>query len=108
MSLLLEKVVGMLAACLESESQSAQRIGAAALWALIHNYQKVSVQSLSHPGADTSLSGSRLSGGLARAEQAQAPASMWPGGASTARKRHCRSSSPPHLSSRLIPEVSPF
>lgn len=35
-----EKVVGMLAACLESESQSAQRIGAAALWALIHNYQK--------------------------------------------------------------------
>lgn len=42
MCLLLEKVIGVLAACLESESQNAQRIGAAALWALIHNYQKVS------------------------------------------------------------------
>ncbi|XP_070309048.1 rotatin isoform X3 [Odocoileus virginianus] len=35
-----EKVVGVLAACLESENPNAQRIGAAALWALIHNYQK--------------------------------------------------------------------
>ncbi|KAK1337526.1 hypothetical protein QTO34_002157 [Cnephaeus nilssonii] len=35
-----EKVISVLAACLESESPSAQRIGAAALWALIHNYQK--------------------------------------------------------------------
>uniref|UniRef100_G1MJ99 Rotatin n=1 Tax=Ailuropoda melanoleuca TaxID=9646 RepID=G1MJ99_AILME len=35
-----EKVIGVLAACLESENQNAQRIGAAALWALIHNYQK--------------------------------------------------------------------
>ncbi|KAM5304036.1 rotatin isoform 1-T1 [Glossophaga mutica] len=35
-----EKVVGVLAACLESESPNAQRIGAAALWALTHNYQK--------------------------------------------------------------------
>ncbi|XP_057556109.1 rotatin isoform X3 [Hippopotamus amphibius kiboko] len=35
-----EKVIGVLAACLESENQQAQRIGAAALWALIHNYQK--------------------------------------------------------------------
>ncbi|XP_027433326.2 rotatin isoform X4 [Zalophus californianus] len=35
-----EKVIGVLAACLESQSQNAQRIGAAALWALIHNYQK--------------------------------------------------------------------
>lgn len=35
-----EKVISLLAACLESENQSAQRIGAAALWALIHNYQK--------------------------------------------------------------------
>lgn len=42
MYLLLEKVISLLAACLESENQSAQRIGAAALWALIHNYQKVS------------------------------------------------------------------
>lgn len=42
MSFLLEKVINVLAACLESESQSAQRIGAAALWALTHNYQKVS------------------------------------------------------------------
>ncbi|XP_032943684.1 rotatin [Rhinolophus ferrumequinum] len=35
-----EKVVSVLAACLESENQNAQRIGAAALWALMHNYQK--------------------------------------------------------------------
>lgn len=35
-----EKVINVLAACLESESQSAQRIGAAALWALTHNCQK--------------------------------------------------------------------
>uniref|UniRef100_A0A2K5KD25 Rotatin n=1 Tax=Colobus angolensis palliatus TaxID=336983 RepID=A0A2K5KD25_COLAP len=35
-----EKVITMLAACLESENQNAQRIGAAALWALIYNYQK--------------------------------------------------------------------
>nr|XP_036856650.1 rotatin [Manis javanica] len=35
-----EKVISVLAACLESENPHAQRIGAAALWALIHNYQK--------------------------------------------------------------------
>ncbi|XP_053427754.1 rotatin [Nycticebus coucang] len=35
-----EKVIAVLAACLESENQNAQRIGAAALWALIYNYQK--------------------------------------------------------------------
>ncbi|KAI4555286.1 hypothetical protein MJG53_015987 [Ovis ammon polii x Ovis aries] len=35
-----KKVISVLAACLESENQNAQRIGAAALWALIHNYQK--------------------------------------------------------------------
>uniref|UniRef100_A0A8C0KTA6 Rotatin n=1 Tax=Canis lupus dingo TaxID=286419 RepID=A0A8C0KTA6_CANLU len=35
-----EKVISVLAACLESENQNVQRIGAAALWALIHNYQK--------------------------------------------------------------------
>ncbi|XP_039695747.1 rotatin isoform X3 [Pteropus medius] len=35
-----EKVISVLVACLESESQTAQRIGAAALWALIHNCQK--------------------------------------------------------------------
>ncbi|XP_026974540.1 rotatin isoform X5 [Sagmatias obliquidens] len=35
-----EKVISVLASCLESENQNAQRIGAAALWALIHNYQK--------------------------------------------------------------------
>ncbi|XP_010853349.1 PREDICTED: rotatin isoform X4 [Bison bison bison] len=35
-----EKVISVLAACLESENQNAQRIGAAALWALVHNYQK--------------------------------------------------------------------
>ncbi|KAG8521177.1 Rotatin, partial [Galemys pyrenaicus] len=35
-----EKVVSMLATCLESESRDAQRVGAAALWALSHNYPK--------------------------------------------------------------------
>ncbi|XP_048219107.1 rotatin isoform X1 [Perognathus longimembris pacificus] len=35
-----EKVITMLAACLESDNQNAQRIGAAALWALTYNYQK--------------------------------------------------------------------
>nr|KAF6472387.1 rotatin [Molossus molossus] len=35
-----EKVVNTLAACLESESPSARRIGAAALWALTHSCQK--------------------------------------------------------------------
>ncbi|XP_042549459.1 rotatin isoform X1 [Dipodomys spectabilis] len=35
-----EKVITMLAACLESDHQDAQRIGAAALWALTYNYQK--------------------------------------------------------------------
>ncbi|XP_019489896.1 PREDICTED: rotatin [Hipposideros armiger] len=35
-----EKVVNVLAACLESGNQDAQRIGASALWALVHNYQK--------------------------------------------------------------------
>uniref|UniRef100_A0A5F9CC21 Rotatin n=1 Tax=Oryctolagus cuniculus TaxID=9986 RepID=A0A5F9CC21_RABIT len=35
-----EKVITVLAACLESENQNAQRIGAAALWALTYNYQK--------------------------------------------------------------------
>uniref|UniRef100_A0A8C5XEA1 Rotatin n=1 Tax=Microcebus murinus TaxID=30608 RepID=A0A8C5XEA1_MICMU len=35
-----EKVLTVLADCLESENQNAQRIGAAALWALTYNYQK--------------------------------------------------------------------
>ncbi|KAM6217574.1 rotatin [Rhynchocyon petersi] len=35
-----DKVIAALAACLESRSEDAQRIGAAALWALSHNYQK--------------------------------------------------------------------
>lgn len=35
-----EKVITTLAACLESENQNAQKIGAAALWALIYNYHK--------------------------------------------------------------------
>ncbi|XP_028921546.1 rotatin isoform X1 [Ornithorhynchus anatinus] len=35
-----ERVVSVLSACLESKSRSAQTIGAAALWALLHNYQK--------------------------------------------------------------------
>ncbi|XP_075824221.1 rotatin isoform X1 [Microtus pennsylvanicus] len=35
-----EKIITLLATCLESENQNAQRIGAASLWALIYNYQK--------------------------------------------------------------------
>ncbi|XP_049637623.1 rotatin [Suncus etruscus] len=35
-----EKVVQLLAACLESEHRHVQRVGASALWALLHNYQK--------------------------------------------------------------------
>ncbi|XP_037364313.1 rotatin isoform X2 [Talpa occidentalis] len=35
-----EKVIGVLAASLESESRDVQRVGAAALWALSHNYPK--------------------------------------------------------------------
>lgn len=42
MCLIVEKVVTLLATCLESENQNAQRIGAASLWALTYNYQKVS------------------------------------------------------------------
>uniref|UniRef100_A0A8C6RDZ2 Rotatin n=1 Tax=Nannospalax galili TaxID=1026970 RepID=A0A8C6RDZ2_NANGA len=35
-----EKVIALLATCLESENHSAQRIGAASLWALLYNYPK--------------------------------------------------------------------
>ncbi|XP_004461573.1 rotatin [Dasypus novemcinctus] len=35
-----EKVITVLAACLENENEKVQRIGAASLWALLHNYQK--------------------------------------------------------------------
>nr|XP_048275099.1 rotatin isoform X3 [Myodes glareolus] len=35
-----EKIITLLATCLESENQNAQRIGAASLWALLYNYQK--------------------------------------------------------------------
>lgn len=35
-----EKVITVLATCLESKNQNAQRIAAAALWALTYNYQK--------------------------------------------------------------------
>ncbi|XP_053570848.1 rotatin [Bombina bombina] len=38
-----DKAVGLLSACLESESPNAQRIGASALWALLFNYQKAKV-----------------------------------------------------------------
>lgn len=58
MSLVLEKVLSVLAASLESESPSARRIGAAALWALIHNYQKVSSYNLC-PASGVNLSGSQ-------------------------------------------------
>uniref|UniRef100_A0A670ZPV2 Rotatin n=1 Tax=Pseudonaja textilis TaxID=8673 RepID=A0A670ZPV2_PSETE len=38
-----DKAVALLSACLESDSLAARRIGASAIWALLHNYQKVSV-----------------------------------------------------------------
>ncbi|XP_074843618.1 rotatin isoform X2 [Carettochelys insculpta] len=38
-----DKVIAVLAACLESDSLTAQRIGASALWSLLHNYQKAKV-----------------------------------------------------------------
>ncbi|NWX99551.1 RTTN protein, partial [Nothoprocta ornata] len=38
-----DKAISVLSACLESESIDVQRIGAASLWALLHNYQKAKV-----------------------------------------------------------------
>ncbi|NWS60195.1 RTTN protein, partial [Chunga burmeisteri] len=38
-----DKAIAVLAACLESDSRAVQRIGAASLWALLHNYQKAKV-----------------------------------------------------------------
>ncbi|NWT00695.1 RTTN protein, partial [Mionectes macconnelli] len=38
-----EQAIAVLSACLESDSPAAQRIGAASLWALLHNYQKAKV-----------------------------------------------------------------
>ncbi|XP_029446758.1 rotatin isoform X2 [Rhinatrema bivittatum] len=38
-----DKAVIMLSACLESDEPNIQRIGASALWALLHNYQKAKV-----------------------------------------------------------------
>ncbi|XP_060630977.2 rotatin isoform X2 [Anolis sagrei] len=38
-----DKAIALLSACLESDSPVAQRIGASALWALLHNYQKAKV-----------------------------------------------------------------
>uniref|UniRef100_A0A8C3SN88 Rotatin n=1 Tax=Chelydra serpentina TaxID=8475 RepID=A0A8C3SN88_CHESE len=38
-----DKAIAVLSACLESDSLAAQRIGAAALWSLLHNYQKAKV-----------------------------------------------------------------
>ncbi|XP_060100048.1 rotatin isoform X2 [Heteronotia binoei] len=38
-----DKVIAVLSACLESDSPVTQRIGASALWALLHNYQKAKV-----------------------------------------------------------------
>ncbi|NXA24640.1 RTTN protein, partial [Ibidorhyncha struthersii] len=37
------KAIAVLSACLESDSCAVQRIGAASLWALLHNYQKAKV-----------------------------------------------------------------
>lgn len=39
----LDTAVAVLSTCLESDSEAVQRIGAASLWALLHNYQKVSI-----------------------------------------------------------------
>ncbi|NWR34815.1 RTTN protein, partial [Tachuris rubrigastra] len=38
-----EQAIAVLSACLESASTAVQRIGAASLWALLHNYQKAKV-----------------------------------------------------------------
>ncbi|XP_048363804.1 rotatin isoform X3 [Sphaerodactylus townsendi] len=38
-----DKVIAVLSACLDSDSPMAQRIGASALWALLHNCQKAKV-----------------------------------------------------------------
>uniref|UniRef100_A0A8C6XSL3 Rotatin n=1 Tax=Naja naja TaxID=35670 RepID=A0A8C6XSL3_NAJNA len=38
-----DKAVALLSACLESDSLAARRIGASAIWALLHNYQKAKV-----------------------------------------------------------------
>ncbi|XP_065484434.1 rotatin isoform X1 [Caloenas nicobarica] len=38
-----DKAIAVLSACLESDSRAIQRIGAASLWALLHNYQKAKV-----------------------------------------------------------------
>ncbi|XP_010116166.1 PREDICTED: rotatin, partial [Chlamydotis macqueenii] len=38
-----DKAIGVLSSCLESGSCAIQRIGAASLWALLHNYQKAKV-----------------------------------------------------------------
>ncbi|XP_053106081.1 rotatin isoform X3 [Hemicordylus capensis] len=43
-----DKAISVLSACLESDSPVARRIGASALWALLHNYQKAKV-SLKNP-----------------------------------------------------------
>lgn len=40
----IDNIVAELCACLESDSPNSQRIGASALWALLHNYQKVSAK----------------------------------------------------------------
>ncbi|KFU88119.1 Rotatin, partial [Chaetura pelagica] len=38
-----DKAIAVLSTCLESDSCAVQRIGAASLWALLHNYQKAKV-----------------------------------------------------------------
>ncbi|XP_056377432.1 rotatin [Hyla sarda] len=38
-----DKIMTMLCACLENDNPNIQRIGASALWALLHNYQKAKV-----------------------------------------------------------------
>ncbi|NWT80047.1 RTTN protein, partial [Lanius ludovicianus] len=38
-----DQAIAVLSACLESNSPAVQRIGAASLWALLHNYQKAKV-----------------------------------------------------------------
>uniref|UniRef100_A0A6J0TVC1 Rotatin n=1 Tax=Pogona vitticeps TaxID=103695 RepID=A0A6J0TVC1_9SAUR len=38
-----DKAIALLSSCLESDNLAARRIGASALWALLHNYQKAKV-----------------------------------------------------------------
>ncbi|XP_032078942.1 rotatin isoform X1 [Thamnophis elegans] len=56
-----DKAVALLSACLESDSLTAQRIGASAIWALLHNYQKAKV-TLKNPSIKRRVDEALMSG----------------------------------------------